>query len=274
MIVYMNNNCTGRSVKIEAPGSNNLTNMWESTITGEHTLSLLYTQNSNWKWVTKSFQLCNKNKGGLSLNVEIYSGDPNVNENDGPVEYYENVCSCHNIPDYVQRLRWSINNNGNPLIAYFSPDCASITYSPLWIPAGESSYSLGLGLFRKVDENTGVSHKIQSFGPDPNSDYFIKNCNKSCTELSLLGNELTELNATNICGFGINSESTQVAILLIKRMQVHEAKIEKRNKDLQLLLEKAAMNLENMELDFNDKLEKQKDEMQQLTYKLNSHIHQ
>lgn len=66
----------GRSIKIEAPGNSNLKKVWESTVTGKRTLSLIYTEYPNWKWETKSYHICNREEGGSSLNVEILSNDP------------------------------------------------------------------------------------------------------------------------------------------------------------------------------------------------------
>ncbi len=278
IILSLGNNCKGRSVKIKAPGNSNLTNLWESTVTGERTLSRLYTKYSNWKWETTSWQACNNENGGPSLNVEIYFYDPIAREYDGLVilETYENLCTCRNIPEYVHQLDGcSINNNGNAMMAYFSADCIPTTHSPLWIPAGLSSYSLGFGAFKKRNDSTGVTYKIQSFGPDPNSDYFNNNCNTNCTEFSMLGSgEMAGLNPTHICNFETKSESTQVALLILERMQAYEANLEKRSKELMSLLEKVAQNLENTKHDFNDNLQKQKDEIQELSDKLNSQIHE
>lgn len=93
------------------------------------------------------------------------------------------------MPEYVQQLnKWSIDNKGNEKIAYFTPNCQSSSYSPSphWIPAGNSSFSLGLGSFKEVDQGSGSVYKIKSFGPDFESEYFKKSCSKN---VALLKND-------------------------------------------------------------------------------------
>lgn len=38
IMLYLTSDCTGRSIKIEAPSSANLTSLWESTVNGELSL--------------------------------------------------------------------------------------------------------------------------------------------------------------------------------------------------------------------------------------------
>lgn len=269
VILYSDYDCLGRSIKIEAPGSSNLKKRWESTVTGEQTLSLLYTEYPNWKWETKSYHICNRDEGGSSLNVDITSNDPV----DGYIilESYNNLCSCRKVPSYVQQLeKWSVNNHGNAMIAYFSPDCSSSTYSSLWIPAGQSSYSFGLGLFKDVNQSTEIVTKIQSIGPDPNSEYFKNHCNKSCIELSAIVSEnTTAINPYHVCGFETKPESTQVSLFTIQKLV---SELQHISNKVDALGQSNQLNFENTKSDFHDKLEMLKDEIKHLPLEINARI--
>lgn len=62
-------------------------------------------------WIV-SFHICNEEEGSNQLNLEITKHfdwyAPDV------LESYSNVCSCINVPQYVQNMStWSINNHHN-----------------------------------------------------------------------------------------------------------------------------------------------------------------
>ncbi len=86
---------------------------------------------------------------------------------------------------------WSINNNGNKLLAYFEPGCSKKQVKPLSIEAGLWHESENIYSKEEMDPITGLKHKIVSFGPDPNSSYFNKSCvgfpNSKILGLELLG---------------------------------------------------------------------------------------
>ncbi len=275
VLLYSALDCMERSVKIEAPGTHNLTSVWESTVTGQRTLSLLYTQHRNWKWETKSYRVCNKEEGGSSLQVDILSTDPTVKPVNGPVilESYPHLCICRNVPEYIQQLdKWFINNHGNALVAYFSPDCSSTSYSPLWIPSGQSSYSFGLSSFKHVDPNTGIIHKIQSFGPDPSSGYFQRSCNNSSKIVSIFGQvNTTKFNTGSICDSGSTSESTLVGMFMIERMQAlisEFQQISRKVDELKQMNQQTGFNFENVKAFFEGKLQQQRDEFKNLQNKI------
>ncbi len=139
VVLHFKEDCVGRSVKTEAPGTTNLTHVWEFTATGERILSLLYTKYPNWKWETKPYHIFNKEKGSFSLNVNILSKDQTVKQVGGPtiIETYRDIYSCRSVPEYVQQLdKWFIDNHVNAMVAYFLPDCSPTAYPTLWIPAG------------------------------------------------------------------------------------------------------------------------------------------
>ncbi len=130
-------------------------------------------------WI-KSFQVCNEEEVGSQLNLDIskYSGYGDVVSD--VLETYRNVCSCVNVPRYVQNMsKWSINNHRNALLAYFEPDCSETKWNSTFIPAIRHPYILGVHYLKKFDSVTNTTYKIQSFGPDPNSTYFQTSCNSS-----------------------------------------------------------------------------------------------
>ncbi len=206
--------------------------------------------------------------------VDILSNDQTVKPVGGPavVESYSDICSCRSVPEYVQQLdSWFINNHGNAMIAYFSPDCSSSAYSPLWIPAGQSSYSFGLSSFAHNAPNTGVTHKIQSFGPDPNSTYFQRSCNNNFTTISIIGQGNTVINISNICGSDTGSESTLVGMLMVERMQaliIEFQQISRKVDDLKQINQQTGFNFENVKSFFEGKLQQQRDEFKNLQNKI------
>lgn len=70
----------------------------------------------------KSFRFCNDEDGGPKLNVDIVQHYDPKNRNDIPqkIKSYQDICLCVSIPYDVQQMaRWSINNHGNELLAYY-----------------------------------------------------------------------------------------------------------------------------------------------------------
>ncbi len=147
-----------------------------------------------------SFQICSEEIGESSLHVSLttYYGD----RNEVPItlESYKDVCSCQNIPEFVQNWdKWSIDNHGNDIVAYFEQDCGKEKFEPVNISAGHSKMSREIYKNIKtenVDQTTESTYKTQlinrqgnekpndkvskivSFGPDLNSSYFKTSCVK------------------------------------------------------------------------------------------------
>ncbi len=94
------------------------------------------------------------------------------------LESYRNVCTCINVPQYVQdHTRWSINNFGNDFLAYYQPNCSENKWKAELVPAGLWCHgSRCMHQYEKTDKVTKIKHKIQSIGPDPNSTYFKTSC--------------------------------------------------------------------------------------------------
>lgn len=155
------------------------------------------------------------------------------------------------------------------MMAYFSPDCLSTT-SSLWIPAGQSSYSFGLGLFKNEDQSTGMVTKIQSIGPDPNSEYYKNHCNKSCIKLSEIGSEnTTVLNPYNVCSFDTKPESTQVSLFTMQKVV---SELQHISNKIDELGQSNQLNFENTKYDLNDKLETLRQKIKELAEKNNSRM--
>lgn len=180
LIIYSDHDCKGRSIKVLANyGSADLVKDWKSTVTGPETLHRLNEAYPDYSWNTKSFHICNDEIGGRKFNLDITDYKEEFISYLKPTVLlsYSNICSCNNIPKYIQNMnKWSIDNYGNSLIAYFEPNCGSSQYSPLWIPSGFSSYSMGISLFSQTSEFNEIISSVESFGPDINSEYFQLNC--------------------------------------------------------------------------------------------------
>lgn len=178
VLIYSDYNCFGRSVKLQSGKVSDFTRQWETTVTGPKTLSLIYAALNNWKWTTKSFHACHDKEGGVYLNVDITEYHRNISTYAKILETYQNVQLCHNVPKYIREMdKWSVNNHGNPMIAYFEPDCLTNNFEPLWIPAGVSSFSIGLSSFKIEEEKTVNVHKIQSFSHFRSAEYSEEACN-------------------------------------------------------------------------------------------------
>lgn len=180
VVIYSEFDCQGRSIRIPERELKNLTEIWESTVTGQQTLKLLYERYPTWNWMTKSFHLCNEMVGSENyLNVDLIPFNPLSNAfllDSNELESHKDVCNCRNINVLLSSTEnFSINNFGNSLVAYFEPDCGSRLFPPLWIPAGLSSFSVGFGAFRRIGDDQ-ISKRILSFGPDPNAKYFKNSC--------------------------------------------------------------------------------------------------
>ncbi len=73
---------------------------------------------------------CNEVDGGNHLDVDLtklYRISPgslfNLKDTD-ELHSYKNVCSCVNLPDYIQHLEtWSMENYYNDMLAYYERDC-------------------------------------------------------------------------------------------------------------------------------------------------------
>ncbi len=90
------------------------------------------------RWI-ESLELCNEEEGGNQLNLDItehlnwYDLTPDV------LESYKNVCSCVNVPTYLQNMsKWSINSHHNDLLAYYEKDCSENQWNSTFIPAGRN----------------------------------------------------------------------------------------------------------------------------------------
>lgn len=179
LIVYSNNDCIGRSVKIQSPGASNLTRNWRATATSTRALKYLYAIEPKWTWATKSFHMCFQAEGGLELNVDLTDYHPDLKQAVTPkvLKTFKQVCSCHNVPEDIRSIKnWSINNHGNSLMAYYENDCLANEFLPLWIPPGRSSFSIGLGSTQQVHTNSDNTNKILSVGPDMDTNYFKRHC--------------------------------------------------------------------------------------------------
>lgn len=99
------------------------------------------------------------------------------------LESYKDICSCVNIPDYVQKMaRWSINNHGNELLAFYDKDCSEKKWKARVIPAGMWDDSASIYTYKIADWATSTQHKIQSLGPNPNSTYYQISCNATTND--------------------------------------------------------------------------------------------
>ncbi len=125
---------------------------------------------------------------------------------------------------------------------------------------------------------SGTTLKIQSIGPDQKAEYFKAPCIKNCATVSSIGsNNTIKINADSICDFKTKTESVQIGWLLMERMETLISELQNLSKkvdELGRINMESALDLENTKHDFNDKLEKQRDEIQELTDKINLHIHE
>ncbi len=125
----------------------------------------------------KSFHICDEDIGGPQLNIDITKYyDLSAS---GVLESYRDVCTCINVPEYVQNRTWGINNYGNDLLAYYHPDCLENKWKAQNVPAGIWCVDTGsecMHNYKKTDSVSNTVYKIQSIGPDPNSKYFKTSC--------------------------------------------------------------------------------------------------
>ncbi len=132
-----------------------------------------------WRHAVRSFHICNRNIGGHKLKMDITKHYDYTNPTIVPkvFERYRNVCTCINVPQYVQNMEeWEINNYGNAFLAYYQPNCSENKWKAENIPAGCWRYQLGDKYRYKYDSVTKTSSKFQSIGPNPNSKYFKTSC--------------------------------------------------------------------------------------------------
>lgn len=133
-----------------------------------------------YEWLIDSIQTCNDAEGGPKLNVDLTTHFENRYPPIVPnvLESYKDVCNCQNLPQYVEDMsKWSIDNHGNELLAYFEPNCEEKKSKALAINAGHWINSRDMHTHTQY--NRGATLRIQSFGPDPNSTYFKTSCKSS-----------------------------------------------------------------------------------------------
>ncbi len=140
-----------------------------------------------WSSYVGSFHICNEDDGGSTLNVDIttYTELNSVN-NSTVLESYRNLCSCQNVPSFVQNMdKWSIDNHANDHLVFYEPGCTEMKWKAEKIRAGFSYMSKNMHKFSKTDCITGDISKIQSFAPVPG---FTTKCGKMENELFELSN--------------------------------------------------------------------------------------
>lgn len=150
---------------------------------------MIFFRYSGFPWI-RSFQICNEEEGGNQLNLDItnyfYEYTNRVVLPD-VLESHRNVCSCVNVPKYVQQMGvWSINNHHNDMLAYFKPNCSEKNTGSKFIAAGGAYDSNAVMHHSRVDDEAKVYLKIQSFGPDPNSAYFLASCTHDLSKTRML----------------------------------------------------------------------------------------
>ncbi len=140
-----------------------------------------------------SLHICNETEGGSQLNVDLTEVYNDINEPPKVLKSFKNVCSCVNIPEFVQILdRWSMDNHHNDLLAYYEPDCSVNKWSPEFIAAGHWRNSTDIYNFMKTDNVTKIRYKIQSFGPLQNSSYYQTSCTTGQTTTEYRKPAITE----------------------------------------------------------------------------------
>ncbi len=123
-----------------------------------------------------SFRTCNDDTDGYQLRIDIinkfYRFDPPV------FQSYLDACWCINIPYYLQnRTRWSINNYGHDLLACNQPNCSENRWKAEHVPPRLScNESNCVNLNETNDSGTSKKYKVQSIGPDLNSEFFKTSC--------------------------------------------------------------------------------------------------
>lgn len=130
-----------------------------------------------YEWLIDSLHKCNEQEGGPELNVDITTHFENKFPPVKPeiLQSYTDVCTCKNIPKYVEDMsKWSIDNHGNELLAYFEPNCEEKKSEALQINAGHWINSRDMHTHIKYSRGTTL--QILSFGPNPNTTYFKTSC--------------------------------------------------------------------------------------------------
>lgn len=91
--------------------------------------------------------------------------------------------------------KWSINNHGNGLFAYFEPNCTEQKSKALYINAGHWKNS------RDMHSHTrtygGTTLKIQSLGPASNCTYFQQSCSANLNDKIMKLELLETLNSSS-----------------------------------------------------------------------------
>ncbi len=132
-----------------------------------------------WKSYVSSFHICNEDIGGAQLTIDITKYHDAVPDTIPDVlESYRDVCTCINVPQYVQNMtQWTINNHGNDFFAYYQPNCSESKWKAQYIAADFECFgSRCMNHYEKFDSVTNTKYKIQSIGPNTNSKYFKTRC--------------------------------------------------------------------------------------------------
>ncbi len=198
-----------------------------------------------------SFHICNDEEGGNQLNFDItnfYAWKADVPPN--VLESHINVCSCVNVPQYVQDMEeWSINNHHNDLYAYYEPDCTEEKMEPIFIAAGNNWDTRNMYNHIELDGESGLTYKIKSLGPDPQSAYFQNSCVSS--HITMESNEVKiTTESTNGVEGTMESEMDTVENLNNKEVEVLTSQI----LDLQIQVGQIKRNQETFQAEFIDQL--------------------
>lgn len=129
---------------------------------------------------------------GLNIDITTYNNSLSSNKPVIILQKYTSVCSCENVPYDVSKLdKWSINSYNNEILVYFEPNCLQKKWKALFIDGGENQNAREIGYLRILDNITKLKYKVQSFGPNPNSEIFKTSCIKHPNK-AILGLELLE----------------------------------------------------------------------------------
>lgn len=110
--------------------------------------------------------------------------------------------------------KWSINNHGNSLLGYFEPNCMTKYSRPLYIEAGHGSSSREMNTDKRTNYN-GTIMKVQSFGPDPNSTFFLPSCSEYPND-EIMKFELVAFNHSGILNDALVLNETQCLHIYLK----------------------------------------------------------
>ncbi len=212
-----------------------------------------------------SFHICNEDIGGPQLTIDITN-------NSGPyaipdvLESYRDVCTCINVPQYVQNMtEWSINNYGNEFLAYYQLNCSETKWNAVHVPAGRWCYiSRCMHLFEKTDSVTKTTYKIQSLGPDPNSKYFKTSCTQKPINSGTMDSVRIENQNKSVSGTDLLNVQQNSASIATKNDQL-EKRIDFLSTEIQALKNKTVeleSNQKNHYKNWEDWIKKLKDDFE------------